>query len=510
MDPERGLAFLPEVKRLLEGTSVALPEDALRAFRAEHQPYYMNGEGAVIDSGEPERQKYVMVLPLRGAIIRNDVNCGPIGCETRAKWLRQADNDPDCLGVVLDTDTPGGEGSGMRVMIQQLERMRKPVITYVNNGMLCSAGMGIGAATKEIVLSHSSDIVGSIGTYVTLTDWIKHFEEHLQLVMHQVYATASTEKNRPFLEALKANHKDAADPHYKLLRDQIIDPFNQSFIAHVQKHRPQAKDQDGVFNGRVFFGDDAVRLGLADRYGTLEDCIDTVRRQASVSGKPSTGRTTSAANSATNASISTENNPDTNIDTDMSKIAKVVAALAAALGFDSKEEVTSENITEANAALKEKGIDTVALVSVAEQQQVANAAKLVSDANAAKTAAEQAKVSAEQAKTEAESKVGALETEKTALAGQVSSLNTALEQVATTNGVKAEEGKTLVDALGAELTKVKAELATANAEVTKLRGEDAPDDRAEGVVNKEGDKRDATKNDVLSKMDHMVKIDDED
>lgn len=510
IERDRAMVFLPDVKRLLEGTCMPLSEEALRVYRAEHMPQYHLGDGEQVSGQQPQEDDFVMVLPLRGAILKNDVYCGPIGCETRAMWLRKAEADPRCLGVVLDADTPGGEGAGMRVLVQQLKRMTKPVHTYVNNGLLCSAGMGIGAATRGITLSGKSDVIGSIGTYMTIADMAAHFREHLKLPIHTVYATESTEKNRPFKEALQADPNNPDDPHYKLLREQVIDPFNEEFIAHVKASRPQVKDADGVFNGKVFFGDDAIRLGLADGYGTLQDCIDAVRRQAGVSGNRSTGRRASSTHN-------TETNPATDTNTNMSKMSKMVVALATALGFDAKEEVTAENFAEINEALKKQGVTAGAFVSTAEVERLANAAQQVAAAKSAQDSVESQLAKAETAKTTAEGLLATANTDKATAEGKateatnaLAAVETKLKTAATAAKLEVKEGDQLADVVATALTTATARVAELESQVATLKNEDAPDSRPEGVVNKQGDTTDPTKDDALSKMDHMVKVDDED
>lgn len=391
IDPEGALAFLPEVKRVLEGKSFPLTGEELKAYRAEHLPAYMNASGAMITCGddgtvgpeaEPEQEKYVMVMPVRGAILRNDVSCGPYGMETRAKWLRTAQADPRVVGVVLDMDTPGGQGSGMDVFVKQLQRMTKPVVTFVNSGVSASAGYGIAAATREIILSGKTDVVGSIGALMTLADWKTHFEKHLDLPIHEVYASQSTEKNRPFLLALKANSNDPNDPHYKELREKVLDPFTQDFIDHVKASRPGVKDKSGVFAGAIFYGDEAIALGLADGYGTLETAVERVRAMAKTDNKNKGAGTGAGASTSTTTT------------TTMSFKSAITAAVAGFVTLFSKnEDITTESLAAANAELKEKGLEGVVLVSSArllemEGAEAAATAK-VTEANTAVQAAEQ-------------------------------------------------------------------------------------------------------------------------
>jgi protease-4 len=453
IDQERSVAFLPEVKRLLEGTSEALSPEQLKMFRAAHEPMLMNGDGEEMNGNDlPENERFVMVLPIRGAILRDDVECGPYGMETRAKWLRRADGDPRIVGVVLDCDSPGGQGDGMRIMAQQLKRMKKPVVTYVNNGLACSAMMGIAAATKEIILSGESDLLGSIGTYMTIPDMKRFYKDEFHLLLHEVYATTSTKKNRPFLEALKADPENPDDAHYKLLREQIIDPFNQSFIAHVKECRPQVKDIDGVFNGEVFFGNDAIRVGLADGYGTLDTAIDRVRQLSMSNSQPKTSQQSAGTSNPTN---------NTNM-----KFPERVLAFVAGL-FSDKEEVTAENLLAANEKLAENGLSNVVLMNTADAEAAKDSAAKVNAAIAAKTTAEAARDEANSAKTAAETAQGAAEAKLADVEAGLNALLTELK-IETKEGSSALE--TVANALKAATTKVGEQAE----EIATLKNEHAP------------------------------------
>ncbi|HRD54621.1 MAG TPA: hypothetical protein PKY96_18435, partial [Flavobacteriales bacterium] len=100
----------------------------------------------------------------------------------------------EIVGVVLNIDSPGGNGNAMNLMANQVERMRKPVVGLVSHGMACSAAYGIGSACDLMMTSGPMDEVGSIGTYVRLHDW-SGADEKDGLKVHEIYATRSVEKN---------------------------------------------------------------------------------------------------------------------------------------------------------------------------------------------------------------------------------------------------------------------------------------------------------------------------
>lgn len=481
-------------------------------------PYYVNPDNSRVSVLDPEAGKRVKtgavaMVPIHGVMVKEawdieELYYGVCSSERIAEDVSMFSDDDRVSGIVLKPYTPGGMVFGTEGVGDAVKRAAavKPVIACVDH-MACSAGYWDIAYATEIRLMGKTSEVGSIGVLRAWMDMIGIWEK-MGATWRMHFAPESGKKWEEMRALLEQQ-----DP--KVL-EEGMSPTAKLFQAVVREGRQgklNTKDE-AVLAGRVYEGDAAIAAGLADGYGSLQDCIDAVRRQAGVSATRSTGRR--AEDPPPQNEPEPDTNTDTNTETTMSKFAKLIAAVATALGFDTKEEITSENIKEANDALKEKGIEGVALVSTTEQQGLANAAQQVADAKAAQSAAEQAKTTAEQAKTAAETALAAANQAKEAAEGKAADANTArealtnkLKEAATKQGLEMKEGSTVEDVVIEALATSKARVAELELEVAKLKGEEAPDERPEGVVNKDGDRRDpATENAVFSKLGEFAKTED--
>lgn len=280
MRPGAESAYLPQVHAIIHDRQAATPtQQEEKELMAEADLRFVNKDGRVV---HPSREQVVpepglvMVMDLKGAIMKDDY-CGAPGTNTMAKWLTMANDTPEVDGVVINMDSPGGDGYGMFDLASAIERMNKPVVGFVNSGMACSACYGIGASCDQLLSGSTIDEFGSIGTYVQIRDW-SGADEKWGVKTHTITATRSTQKLKAYQEALKADPKDPDDKHYKLIREQRIDPFNEAFIGLVQKHRTTVKDEGGVFEGRVYMAKEAMERGLIDATDkTLNDAIALVR-----------------------------------------------------------------------------------------------------------------------------------------------------------------------------------------------------------------------------------------
>lgn len=281
--PEAAEAYMPQVFDVISGkTNLQATSRKEAELMMEAQLCFYTQEGQRLTAGvDPiEAQSgLVAVMSVNGPIMKDDF-CGAPGTSTMSRWLADFEATPEVAGVVLRADSPGGNGYGMLTMTSQLERMSKPVVTLVEQGMACSAMYGIAAAGDLVFTASAVDEVGSIGTYVRLADF-RGFYEEKKIKLHTIKATRSTDKNALVDEAFKADPNNPDDPHYKALREQYIDPFNEHFIELVQRNRPGVKDENGVLSGKVFMSADALRYGLIDSTGqTLESAIAAVRNLA--------------------------------------------------------------------------------------------------------------------------------------------------------------------------------------------------------------------------------------
>lgn len=458
LEPVRAQAFMPLVSKLLVGAPVQ-NEELMPERKGWFEPDYtpdqiaaLNGikfigeDGASVDpfatTFGPEVRNLVAVLPLQDVILKNDEYCGPRGMSTVVGWLEKYSYDPRVSAMLLDADSPGGEGTGMTLMVDALDKamQRKPVVTIVRSGMAASAMYGIAAKTDMVFASRETDEFGSIGTYVTLLDWKAKLEAE-GLPVHEIYATASTEKNKDFLLAL--------DGKYERLRKNYIDPFNTYFMNLVMQER-DLKDDGEVLKGRLYYADEAIKLGLVDGYETLEGAADAARKRNPEYEQQTTTKTTKTM-------FGTKKNVN-------------VTAIAGKAAND----LTPEELNAVDADLKKEG---VAAFLVPTSEKVSSASELsamVDNLTSNKTDAE----------TKATAAKTALESEKKA--------REAAEKRATDAETKLSEATKSIEEKDKEIEEKDKTIATANEKIATLEKEPAPSTDADGAVQKGDTKGDVT------------------
>jgi len=174
----------------------------------------------------------------------------------------QAAIDAGVAGIILDMDTPGGEVSGMFEFADWLASIDQVPIYAVANDLAASAGYLVASATDKIFTTLTGR-VGSIGIYA----------------MHLDQSEADAKDGLKYSFVYSGDHKVDGNSHEPLVDRKRSEMQSQSdamykmFVSRVSNFR--GLDQQRVIDTKAdtFTGSDAVRAGLADEVGTLDDAI---------------------------------------------------------------------------------------------------------------------------------------------------------------------------------------------------------------------------------------------
>ncbi|MDM1441901.1 S49 family peptidase [Myroides odoratimimus] len=207
--------------------------------------------------------QYVAVIPIKGGIYKYNQFCGPTGTQSIGRQIQQYDRDSNCIGIVLDIDSGGGQVSGTAELYDIITSISTPIETYTD-GFLCSAAYYIASATKKITANKRADKIGSIGVMTYFID-LEGYYKSLGANVIEEYATKSTDKNKAIRELLNGNSE-------QWIREEL-DPIAEEFIADVKSKRKEIKEE--VFTGPTYGPSMAQSMGLIDKLGTLKEVVNS-------------------------------------------------------------------------------------------------------------------------------------------------------------------------------------------------------------------------------------------
>ncbi len=238
----------------LDEPTLAPEASRFRGRPSNHGPYRVENSAAV--------------LPIVGSLVNRGAWVGAysglVSYEGIEAQLDAAIADDTVNRIVLDIDSPGGEATGMFRLAEKLRavRERKPVTAYVND-MAASAAYGIAASASRIIVSPSS-IVGSIGVVMVHLDRSAEFEQKGQRPT-LIFAGAHKVDGHPFAALSDAVRGDL---------QAEVDQFYALFVKSVAAGRSRlSEDAIRATEARTFLGEEALKLGLADAIGSLEEAL---------------------------------------------------------------------------------------------------------------------------------------------------------------------------------------------------------------------------------------------
>ncbi len=181
--------------------------------------------------------------------------------------LLKLDSDENIIGHIIQIDSGGGSSAGMEVMAHTIQNLKKPVVGLVERaGMAASAAYGILSHTDWAMAEDANSEVGSIGTMISFAGFVPGEKDFMGARHITAYATASTKKNKAFEEAI-------ATGSTALLISEMLDPFNERFLATTKKMRPNILESQ--LDGSMYDAGEVVGT-MVDAIGSFDDAVNKI------------------------------------------------------------------------------------------------------------------------------------------------------------------------------------------------------------------------------------------
>ncbi|MDR7334775.1 S49 family peptidase [Roseateles asaccharophilus] len=262
----------PPASALNEPLLAQLAQDFLRERRAERRwktvfrLFWLLLAGLLVYSlwlqgrhVTPSATPHTALVEVRGEIAADT----EASAEMLLAALKDAFKDEAAQAVVLRINSPGGSPVQAGIVFDEIKRLKKqydkPVYAVVEE-MCASGAYYIAAAADEIYVDKAS-VVGSIGV---LMDGFGFTGLMDKLGVERRLLTAG--ENKGMLDPF-----GPVNPKQRAYAQAMLDQIHQQFIAVVREGRgKRLKETPETFSGLFWNGEQAVQMGLADRYGNLD------------------------------------------------------------------------------------------------------------------------------------------------------------------------------------------------------------------------------------------------
>lgn len=221
----------------------------------------------------------ILLIPVKGFI--SDSSKGvlsrrPGTVQEVVSQLNKAEQDKKIKAVLLKIDSSGGSVTASDVLYHELTRYKEcsgAKLVAVMMTVAASGGYYI-ALPADYIMAHPTTVTGSIG--------VVFLRPNLTGLMGKIGVDVEVDKS--------GRNKDMGSPFRKAtpeeqqMMQKLIDDMAGRFVSLTASRRHLSEEaREQVASARIYSANDALRLGLVDRIGYLDDAI---REAARMSGLP--------------------------------------------------------------------------------------------------------------------------------------------------------------------------------------------------------------------------------
>jgi len=224
------------------------------------------------DDKDTTSNSRIAVVYAAGEINGGDGDDNSIGSEKISKTLRQICLDDKVKAVVLRVNSPGGSSLASDVIWREVMLTKKVKPVIVSMGDYAASGGYYIACAADSIYAEPNTITGSIGIFAMLPNLQKFFNDKLGLTFDGV-------KTGKFAD-LGDVSRPLTPEERLILQNQVnrgYDTFTKAVAAG--RHKSQAYI-NSIGQGRVWTGTQAIKIGLVDKLGNINDAVKSAAKKA--------------------------------------------------------------------------------------------------------------------------------------------------------------------------------------------------------------------------------------
>jgi protease-4 len=222
------------------------------------------------DTSKFDKNKLAVIYAV-GAIDNMD-NEGIVSKDL-VETINKVAKDESVKAVVFRISSPGGSAYGSEQIWRALTMLKAKKPLFVSMGDYAASGGYYIACMADGIVAQPNTITGSIGIFGTIPN-IKGLNEKIGVTYDGVKTNKMSDAisiNRPFT------------PEERSLMQNYVNRGYELFVKRCADGRKMKPDQiKAIAEGRVWTGEDALKIGLVDKIGGLKDAINLAAAKAKI------------------------------------------------------------------------------------------------------------------------------------------------------------------------------------------------------------------------------------
>lgn len=201
---------------------------------------------------------------------------GGIVAENVCTDLEQLAKDDDVKAVVIRVNSGGGDAYASEQIWHQISELKKKKPVVISMGDYAASGAYYMSAPASWIVAQPNTLTGSIGIFAAVPDLSGLITQKLGVKFDEVKTNRHSNFGnilaRPFNDEELAYLQSYVNRGYALFRKRVADG----------RHKPVA-DIEKIAQGRVWIANDALRIGLVDQLGGLDEAVAKAAKLAKLS-----------------------------------------------------------------------------------------------------------------------------------------------------------------------------------------------------------------------------------
>ncbi len=190
--------------------------------------------------------------------------------------IQKIRNDKSIDAVVLRVNSPGGSALASDIIWREIDLLKKEKPVVVSMGDLAASGGYYIACGADSIFADANTITGSIGVFSVIPNAEKFLKNKVGITFDRV-------KTGQYADAPSATR--ALTITEQRFLQAGVDSVYHTFKSRVAAGRQKSVDYiDSIAQGRVWTGADAIKVGLVDKIGTLNDALASAAKMAKLKG----------------------------------------------------------------------------------------------------------------------------------------------------------------------------------------------------------------------------------
>ena len=206
----------------------------------------------------------IAIIYAQGNILSGEGDASYIGEESMKRSLEEARTNDNIKAVVLRVDSPGGSALTSDLIWREIELTKKTKPVVVSMGNSAASGGYYIACNANKIYAEASTITGSIGVFGMLPN-ITELSKRMGINAEYV-TTHDKSTGYSLFRPLDETNRE--------IIQESIERVYTTFVNRVATGRKMTFEQvDEIAQGRVWTGEQAVKIGLVDEIGGIDEAI---------------------------------------------------------------------------------------------------------------------------------------------------------------------------------------------------------------------------------------------